>query len=709
MSIPGAAPNASPKDAPRFTSDSLLQAVFLAGSNPVFLAEMQTGKILACTGDIVDVFGYHRRDLVGGHTRLLHIDQASYEAFGDSSKAVLETSDSYHGHAWMQCRDGSVFYSEHLVQVIRDDAAQECAVISIVRDLTGARDDALNGLSTTSDELAFRSLKNHIPGAVYQRIEESDGTVRSTFLAGTLFRNYGLDPEAVRTDPDAFYRRIVPTDREALESTISRGRGSMYPVECEIRMDTPAAGRVTLRIVTQPQRQDDGSLLWDGFALDITAERRAEEHLHYLSTHDTLTGLLNRGEFLRQVENAIGHLGDEPRWLAVATVDVQAMTRINATYGLERGDDLLTKVGGRLREHLSHHDVAARGHGNVFLVMMRLPDNSHGVSRGLSRLARVFDEPFHLDDETHLTASARIGMATYPTDATDAATLISASTIALDRAPHGNQVGYEFYAEELGQRLRQRMALEQDLADGIATGELVPFFQPQISLTDGSLTGLEALVRWCKPDGQVISPAEFIPLAEETGQITQLDIAVMKAAISQIRQWQDAGLDPPPVAVNCSARQIRDDYFTGVCREALRECGIDPSLLVIEVTESSLLDDYQAAEKTMTALTEIGVQFSIDDFGTGFSSLNYVAHMPFHTLKIDRSFVAMLGIDHRQTAICDLLVNMGATLGLKVIAEGVEEQAQADYLRRIGCPTAQGYLFAKAMPAADVSAWLARQ
>lgn len=669
---------------------------------------MQSRKILACTGDIVDVFGYHRRDLVGSDTRMLHVDQASYDAFDDSSRAVLETSDSYHGHAWMRRRDGSVFYSEHLVQVIRDDAAQECAVISIVRDLTGARQDALNALGPTNDGLVFRSLKEHVPGAVYQRAEGTDGTDCFTYLAGTLFQHYGLDADAVRADPQAFYGRIVPTDREALESRTRRARVSMTPFECEIRMDTPAAGRVTLRFVTQPHRLDDGSLRWDGFALDITAERHAEEQLQYLSTHDTLTGLLNRGEFLRQTEDAIGQPGGEPRWLAVATVDVQGMARINAAYGLERGDGLLTKVGGRLREHLFHPDVAARGHGDVFFVLMRLADGGDAVSRGLSRLARVFDEPFHLDDGTLLTASARIGLATHPADATDAATLVSASTIALDRAPHGNQVGYEFYSEELGQRLRQRVVFEKDLADGIAAGEFVPFFQPQISLVDGSLTGLEALVRWRKPDGRLISPAEFIPLAEESGLITQLDIAVMKAVITQIRQWQDVGLDPPPVAVNCSAWQFRDGHLARVCRDAIHEGRIHPSLLVIEMTESCLLDDYQAAEKTMTALTEIGVQFAVDDFGTGFSSLNYLAHLPFHTLKIDRSFIAMLGLDHRQTAICELLVNMGETLGLKVVAEGVEEQSQAAYLKSIGCPAAQGYLFAKPMPAADVSAWLSR-
>lgn len=706
MGIPGTAGDASRKEAPRFTSDSLLQAVFLAGSNPVFLIEMQTRKILACTGDIVDVFGYHRPDLVGSDTRILHVDQASYEAFDDSSRAVLDTSDNYHGHTWMRRRDGSVFYSEHLVQVIRDDAAQECTIISIVRDLTGARQDTLNALGTSNDELPFRSLREHVPGAVYQQIEDLNGTDRFTYLAGTLFQHYGLDADAVRTDPEAFYGCIVPTDRKVLESKINRARVSMASVECEIRMDTPAAGQVTLRIVTQPRKLDDGSLLWDGFALDITTERRAEEQLQYLSKHDALTGLLNRGQFLRQVEHAIGQLGGKPRWLAVATVDVQGMTRINAVYGLERGDGLLAKIGGRLQEHLSRHDFAARGHGNVFFVMMRLRDDNHGVSRRLSRLARVFDEPFHLDDGTLLSASARIGIATHPTDASDAATLVSASTIALDRAPHGHQVGYEFYSEELGHRLRQRMVLEKDLADGIAAGELVPFFQPQISLADGSLTGLEALVRWCKPDGRLISPAEFIPLAEKSGLIPRLDIAVMKAVITQIRQWQDMGLDPPPVAVNCSARQFRGGHLARACKDTLHEGGIDPSLLVIEMTESSLLDDYQAAEKTMAALTEIGVQFAIDDFGTGFSSLNYVAHLPFHTLKIDRSFIAMLGIDDRQTAICDLLVNMGATLGLKVVAEGVEEQSQATYLMSIGCPAAQGFLFAKPMPAAEVSAWL---
>lgn len=695
-------------DGAHFSADSLLQAAFLAGNNPVFLVERGTRRILACAGTVAQVFGYQPEDLLGHDTRVLHVDDATYEEFGRASEAILtDKSDSYHGYLRMRRRDGTVFPTEHLVRVIRDDKDQPHAAVSIVRDLTHADSQPKDGLSTLQGEAGFHALRDRLPGAVYQRVQTPDGTNRFTFLAGSLFRDHGLDPDKVRADPEEFYGRIVTPDREVLEAELARGQASLAPVDCEVRMRTPAGQRVSLRILSQPSALDDGSIAWDGFALDVTAERTAEEQFHHLATHDALTGLHNRTQFLQDLERAVDKAGRHGERLAVATVGVQAMMQINAIHGLWGGDELLRRIGQRLAEHLPAGDTVARGHGDVFFALLALPGDQD-AGHALDRLVYAFDEPVRLDDGSVISVSARIGLAAYPDDADDAAALLNASTIAFDRSPHGSEVCYEFYAEELGRHLRERMGRERALAEAIEAGELVPYYQPQVSLADGSLVGLEALVRWRRADGVLVSPADFIPLAEESGLIFRIDVAVMKAVVAQIATWQEAGYEIPPVAVNCSARQFRDAGLVKVYREAIDDTGIDPSSLVIEITESSLLDDFQAAEATMNALTGMGIRFSIDDFGTGFSSLNYVAHLPFHALKIDRSFIAGLDFGSRHSAISELLVHMGATLGLNVIAEGVEDEAQAEHLRRLGCPAAQGFLYAGPLPADAVSAWLFR-
>ncbi len=704
---PADPPNATRSGATgHFSADSLLQAAFLAGDNPVFLVDMESRRILACNGAVRRVFGHTPEDLVGRDTRILHTDDAAYERFGRESEAVLRgNAGSYHGHFRMRRRNATDFPSEHLVHIIRDDAGAPCAVVSIVRDLSAAEPE---DLSVSCSKAGFRFLGQYLPGALYQRIQSADGTSRFTVLTGSLFRDHGLDPERIRADPEELYSRILPADREELKAALARGRTARTAVECEVRLRAPDGKLVSLRILTQPRVLDDDSTIWDGVALDITTQRSAEEQFHYLATHDALTGLLNRPQFLQHLQWAVDMAARNGQRLVVVTMGIHAMMRINAAHGLGIGDELLRQVGARLQTHCSGNDLTARGHGDVFFVMRVLGGNARDARHVLDGLAQLFDEPFDLGGGTTVAASVRMGLAAYPEDAGDAASLLNDSSIAFDRCARDRRVGYEFYAEELGRELRERGRREDALAEAIARGEVVPYFQPQVSLLDGSLVGLEALARWPRPDGTLVPPGEFIPLAEASNLILSLDYAILKAVISWIREWWAAGFGTPPVAINCSARQFRNANLPQVLRQALAGSGLDSSQLIIEITESSLLEDIGAAERTMTALTGMGIRFSIDDFGTGFSSLSYLAHLPFSSLKIDRTFVATLGTNERLGAISSLLVNMGRSLGLAVIAEGVEEQAQAAHLKRIGCPAAQGFLYAAPMPGDAVTAWLPR-
>lgn len=691
----------------RLSADSLLQAAFLAGDNPVFLVSIESRTILACNAATERVFGYRPDELLGCDTERLHVDSKLFRDFGAQSEKVLyDGVGSYHCHYWMRRRDGSTFPSEHLVQLINGDDGYPVAVVSIVRDVSEASDSPSMSVRGDVRTGSFRALADNLPGIVYQWVRTMDGQDRFTFLAGGLFQRYGVDPETVRTNSSLFFSGLFTRDRWELEEEIARSRAMLSPIDMEVRYRAPNDETVWLRVLSQPRRLDDGSVAWDGFALDVSQEKLAEERLHHLATHDQITGLPNRFQVMTHVSRRITRASYWGRRFAVAVVDIHRMTRINETYGFEQGDRVLRLVAERLNGEAFRREVVGRGHGDGFLLVLSDATDEAALSRALQRLRSVFDTPFTLADETTVQVGARIGLAIYPDDATSADALLHAAHVAMETARRTPGPEYAFYAEELGAQLRHRARREEALRAAIQAGELTPYFQPQVSLENRSLVGLEALVRWVQPDGKVLPPAEFIPLAEESGLIIPLGKLVLRKVITCIRTWLDAGLDVPPVSVNCSARQFRGTAFEDDIREQLQAAALPPELLMIEITESSLMDDPEAAQRTMSALTAIGVRFSIDDFGTGFSSLGSLAELPFHTLKIDRSFVASIGTDDRRRVITELLIRMSDALGLMVIAEGVETSAQEARLRRLGCMAAQGYLYARPLPASGIRQWL---
>ncbi|MEX0729761.1 MAG: EAL domain-containing protein [Aquisalimonadaceae bacterium] len=689
----------------QISSEGLLQAVFLAGDNPVLLVEIRTRKILACNAAIERVFGYRPSELIGCETEVLHVDKQSYQAFGEESDRVLyQGSGSYHSHYWMRRRDGARFPSEHLVQLIYDDDGEPYASISIVRDVTETGDAPDIGKAHDAQETGFRALAKSLPGFVYQRVRTPDGTDRYTFLAGGLFQRYGLDPDVLRADPSAFFRGVLEPERHELEDEIGRSHCLLTPIDMEVRFRVPDGPVIWLKLMSQPRRLDDGSVAWDGFALDISQEKDSEQRLHHLATHDQITGLPNRYQVMAYLEQIIAGVRRRKGRFAVAYLDVRGMTQINEAYGFARGDQLLRCIGERLNGCVGPRDLVGRSHSDGLLVVLSIDDIS--LADALRRLQSVFDQPFRLADDAMISSSVKIGIALYPEDGSTAEDLLQAAHTARDHARRTPDCEYAFYARELGAQMRVRVHEEQALRDAIEAGELVPYFQPQRSLADRSLVGLEALVRWEKPDGQLVAPDAFIPLAEETGLILALDLLVLRKVAAQIKAWLADGLSVPVVSVNCSAHQFRSSAFEEAYRREVISAGLDPGIVGIEITETSLGSDFAAANRIMNSLVELGVRFSIDDFGTGFSSLGSLAQLPFHTLKIDRSFVSAIGTDGRQRAITESLIRMSDALGLFVIAEGVETSAQETRLRRLGCDAAQGFLYSPAVPAADVRGWL---
>ncbi|WP_083908753.1 putative bifunctional diguanylate cyclase/phosphodiesterase [Thioalkalivibrio thiocyanodenitrificans] len=687
-----------------FSPDTVIQAAFLAGDHPVLLVDARSRTILACNAATERVFGYPSYDLLGKSTRILHVSDAHYEEFGRESERVLHNvPGSYHSHFWLRRRDGSTFPSEHLVQVVDDRAGEPRAVISIVRDVS---ESVHAEPPPHPGKAGFHSLARHLPGIVFQHVRTRDGAARNSYLSGNLFENYGIDPDAMQADPRHFFDAIHPEDRPRLGHAMDRSAETLTGIDIRVRLRIPDDGHVWLHIMAQPHRLDDGAVVWDGLALDVTREVQAEERLHHLATHDALTGLPNQFQFLSLLDQMMARAGIGNRRIAVALANLGRMVYINETYGFEAGDELLRQAGARLLEHLRPEDLTGRGHGNTFLLALEVDVDDAELSGTLRRIQEAFAQPFTVMSGVPIRMDTRIGLALFPTDGSTGEGLLRASGIALDRAKRHPDRNYEFYAEEQGRELRRRIRQEQALDNAIKAGEFVPWYQPQVSLVDGSLIGLEALARRPGPSGELTAPAQFIQLAEETGLIIPLGELILDRVLAQIREWTGTGLKVPPVSINVSARQFRQAGFESGLRERLAGTGVDPGALVVELTESSLLENYSAAQQTMRALTELGVHFSIDDFGTGFSSLGYLAELPFHILKIDRSFSSTIGQDARRRAIIESLILMSRGLDLLVVAEGVETEEQARLLREMGCHAAQGYFYAPALPADRLTVWL---
>jgi predicted signal transduction protein with EAL and GGDEF domain len=367
---------------------------------------------------------------------------------------------------------------------------------------------------------------------------------------------------------------------------------------------------------------------------------------------------------------------------------------------------LLLEVAQRLREQLPGLDAIARVGGDEFYVAIEHEATGPGVDLVAQRVIDALSRPYELDgNSVYVGASA--GIALYPADGSDAATLLSNADAALHQAKSKGRGLLRFFSPEMSSRAKERLSMEADLRAAMTNGEFSLHYQPQVDLHTGALVGVEALVRWRHSARGNVPPNDFIPLAEECGLIVELGDWVLQAACNQIRAWSDAGLAPAQTAVNISAVQLGRGNLLASVKSAVARAGIAPESLELEITESFVMAERELSFKTLADLRAFGVRLSIDDFGTGYSSLAYLQQLAVHKLKIDMSFVRAMMRNSGDAAIVKAVIALGRSLGLEVIAEGVEEQAQALYLRELQCDVMQGYLVSKPLPAAEMSAFLA--
>ncbi|MBF2019534.1 MAG: EAL domain-containing protein [Hydrococcus sp. C42_A2020_068] len=443
------------------------------------------------------------------------------------------------------------------------------------------------------------------------------------------------------------------------------------------------------------------SKLIRSYIFDITERKRIEEILQYQAFHDALTELPNRSLFHEQLALAIANAHRNQTQMAVIFLDLDCFKNINDTLGHSIGDRILQLFAKRLNACLREGDTIARWGGDEFTILLPHIKNIEEAAKLAERLLGEIKQPFEVG-EHKLYVKSSLGIAIYPQDGEDPETLLKNADAALYRSKEQGRDRYQFYSSTMTSKVSEWLRLEHLLHQALVNDELFLVYQPQLDLESGKIFGMEALLRWHNPELGLVSPAKFIPLAEDNGLIVPIGEWALKSVCAQIKAWQLLGIEPFKVSVNLSARQFQNANLVEMVTQILQETEIDPQWLELEITETIIMQNVNFARRALERLQQIGVRISLDDFGTGYSSLSYLKQFPFHTLKIDQSFVRDLKENSRDTAIISAVIALGRGLNLRVIAEGVETQQQLELLRNLQCEAIQGYWLSKPLIATEV-------
>jgi diguanylate cyclase (GGDEF)-like protein/PAS domain S-box-containing protein len=439
---------------------------------------------------------------------------------------------------------------------------------------------------------------------------------------------------------------------------------------------------------------------------DVSALRAAALRMSYLAQHDSLTDLPNRVLLTDRLTQAICLAERSRHKVGLLFLDLDGFKHINDCLGHTVGDRLLRSVAQCLRLCVRSSDIVSRLGGDEFVIMLSQISHARDAAHIADKVLQAIREPRHLSDhDLHLTVS--IGIVSYPDDGADAEMLLRNADFAMYQAKDAGRDNYQFFKPELNLRALERQSLQGSLRQALQHQEFVLHYQPKLNLQTGAIRGVEALIRWRHPQTELMPPAQFIPVAEESGLIVPIGRWVLREACRQARAWQDAGIAPLTVAVNISSVELRAKGFIAGLRAALAETGLDPDRLELELTET-FLQDSLATAAVLEAIRNLGVHLALDDFGTGFSCLSYLKRFPIDTLKIDRSFVRDLATDADNAGIVKAVINMGKSLHMRVVAEGVETREQLEFLQEHCCPDGQGYYFAQPMPPGELTHLMAR-
>jgi diguanylate cyclase (GGDEF)-like protein/PAS domain S-box-containing protein len=640
-----------------------------------------------------ELFGYSNGELTGGSTAIVFPSFEEFEAAGERQYRSLEQGNDFSEERQYRRSDGTLFWC--LVSGCAIDAQHVAeGSIWVYADIS-ERKQAEEKLRLSATVL------EHIADGVM--VIDIEGRIIATNPAFTQITGYtesealGQDSTLTRSSrhDESFYRGLWDDLGES-----GFWRGEIWNMRKN--------GELYLEWLTVSAVRDNQGLITHYVAVfsDITKVKESQDKLDHLAHHDPLTALPNRLLFHDRLQHGLQRAARDGEQLAILFIDLDRFKNVNDTLGHHIGDELLKQVATALSARLRDGDTLARLGGDEFIVLLEKVDGAFGAGHVAEKLMAMFEEPFMVSDyELFVTGS--VGISMFPADATDLNMLIRNADVAMYQAKARGRNGYQFYAPSMTGEGVERLRLETMLRRSIEKNEIFLNYQPQVEIDSGRLIGVEALVRWENPELGLVPPARFIALAEDTGFINQLGKWVLYEACRQMMRWQQAGLVVPKIAVNLSVKQFERGSIVSMVADILKETGLAAQRLQLEVTESVIMNTGDALV-FINDLHSIGVGLAIDDFGTGYSSLAYLKQMPVQTLKIDRSFIKDISTDSNDEAIAIAIIQLGKSLNLSVIAEGVETEEQAAFLLRHGCNKAQGYLYSRPeLPQVILEKWRA--
>ncbi|MCK6406926.1 MAG: EAL domain-containing protein [Rhodocyclaceae bacterium] len=705
-----------------------LEATFAAAHVGIML--LRDRSIVRCNPRLSEMFGYFGSQLIGRSARLLYVSDADFEAAGEIYP-LIAAGGTHRREQWLRRKDGTTFWALISGRFI-DAQHPDLGSVWIVEDMSERKrqDERLQAALAEQrmifDNAAFGIA--YVSGRHLQRCNDRFADMfghEAATLGGQLVEEFFPDAQSCTTfseQAEAGLRRRGDYIGEALvrrrggglfwirgtakRVSFTQGGGAIWVVEdiTERRHAQEALLRAHEQLESRvAERTAELKTANVQLQSEIFERMQAEKRVWHIAHHDALTGLPNRSLLQDRVQQALIAAERSHSKVAVLFLDLDRFKGINDSLGHDVGDALLKGVAGRLLEVVRDVDTVCRLGGDEFVIILGAitgPDDAVMIAE---RIIEVLGEP--VDALGHsLRASTSIGVSLFPDDAADGQTLLKNADTAMYAAKNRGRNNFQFFSAEMNAAALRFFQLEQRLRHAVSGGELVLHYQPQVDTGTHRVCGLEALVRWHNPKSGLLPPAEFIPVAEETGLIVDLGEWVLRETCRQIREWHDAGWPRVPVAVNLSARQFQQPDLVARIAAILDAHGVAPEWLELEITESCLMQQVEASLRQMRELAEMGIRLAIDDFGTGYSSLSYLKRFPVHRLKIDRTFVRDLCTDREDAAIVTSIIGLARTLDLEVVAEGVETTAQLAALRYEGCLLCQGFLFSRPRPAEEVAA-----
>lgn len=647
------------------------------------------GTIEFVNSKFTEMTGYTAAEALGNNPRMLKSDKHSKEFYRQLWETITG-GDVWRGEICNKRKDGSLYWEAASVSAIRNDRGEITNFVAVKEDIT----------SKVRDQQQLR-LQSAALFAAANSIFITDKTGRITWANTAFCRLSGFAMEELigktpkilksgKHDRDFYsdlWQTILANQVWSGEVIERRKDGELFTVHQTITPLTDSAGEITHFIAVHE---------------DITARKDAESQIKHMAFHDSLTGLCNRAELHNRLKQAMEDAKNRSRLLALHYVDLDRFKVVNDTLGHAVGDALLQAVAQRLGACLRPGDTAARIGGDEFAILQGELIDVNSASGLANRVLKMMAEPFSVRGRD-VRISTSIGTSIYPLDSEVPEELLKNADLAMYLAKSQGRNNFQFYTAALNAQIHDRLALESDLHSALSNHEFLLYYQPQIQLQTRRITGVEALIRWQHPTRGLLLPATFIGLAEDCGLIHGLSRWVLEEACGQFVKWQAAGLDPPRIAVNMSPANFRHGDLYRVIADVLEQTQLDPHRLELEVTESLLLED-EYVVNAISRLKELGITLSIDDFGSGYSSLSYLRQLPVERLKIDQSFIRGLPDSKDDATIVRAIIELGHALGYTVIAEGVEDARQMNYLSEHACDEGQGFLFGRPMPAKEIAA-----